>query len=70
MYNTRIHRIREKGRNSDCSSDEALLFEILVRLTIVNVAFFVLELFHGLLFEYLVATLALELFGHCIAKIN
>ena len=44
--------------------DETLLLEVFVRLAIVDVAFLILKLFHGLLLEDLVPTLALEFFGH------
>lgn len=41
--------------------DETLLLEILVRLAVVDIALLVLEFLHGLLFENLISTLALEL---------
>ena len=43
--------------------DETLLLEILVRLTVVDIALLVLELLHGLLLEDLIPALTLELLG-------
>ena len=44
--------------------DEALFLEVLVRLAVIDVALFVFELFHSLLFEYLVPTFPLEFLCH------
>lgn len=41
--------------------NQPLLLQILVRLAVVHVALLVLQLFHGLLLEDLIATFALQL---------
>lgn len=41
-----------------------MFLEILVCLAIVDVALLILELFHGLLLEYLIPTFAFELLGN------
>lgn len=53
----------------DCNYlNETLFFQIFVCLAVIDIPIVILELFHCLLLENLVATLLLQFFGNYIVK--